>query len=172
MITAADFRARNNIVFEAPLLQDSQVQLNVKHGWTVPNADFTNLIDLNGNGKVDFTNTQQFPNGDRSAVDTYLTATEPSLNTTYAAIKELAGQKGTEVLTQDDVQDPGVTFQQTKYHLTNYGGSNVTQYIASKTESLEQLKEDLAANLKGAVGAKWAFDCNANTFVLYTPKNA
>src|SRR5207248_2528666 len=93
----------------------------------------------------------------------------PSLNVKYSDIKQLAGQKSKEVLTADDMSDPGVTWQQTQYHLSYDEGSYSKQYEAAKTSTLQELTADVAAGMKGAVGARWAFDCNTNSFLLYVP---
>lgn len=167
MLTSADFRARNNIVFEAPIISASAAPGQ----WPVTPTEFKDVVDLNHNNSVDYTLKTASGGGDAFAT---LFCNEPALGASYGSIKDLAGQLQKEVVTQDDMQDCGANFPYSRYSFDGYNGAyygNGGQSVSS-TETLGQLKDKILSDIQGGVGAKWAFDCNKNTFILYTPKAA
>jgi hypothetical protein len=166
-LTSQEFRKHNEVIFEGKILNQKEAKPGT---WPVRPTLFEDVIDINCNNKIDTHVSTNKP--DPAVVVADVISGEPSLKATYKSVKKVANEIGKEVVTQDDIKDFGVSWNFSRW--TYNGWSNVYKgsgaQSVKKEMSIEDFMYDLTAQMQDAVGVKWAFDCNKNSFIIYKPK--
>ncbi len=102
MSISSEFRSTHNVVASFKILRDAQASADFSMGWgpaltTTP----SDVIDLNGDGKADFTTLEK--DGDGATNGGRVVFNEPSLMApSYKEIQRVAQETGKEVFTQQD----------------------------------------------------------------------
>jgi hypothetical protein len=167
-LTSDHFRQANTIVFEAPILHHAVVSAA---GVNPNNADmsFRDVVDLKGNGQVpvhfrDYDNQLIYPKRD-------VILDDPQLDKPYSDIKRAAGDQGTEVVLASDLGNLDVTYPGVRLLFKDKAWHGQGHFVDTQS-TMNQVTDDILATVKGGVGATWAFDCKANSLVLFVPKPA
>lgn len=170
MLTSTDFRDSNNILLEASIIRRSTAKCGT---WPVQPAEFQDVIDLNGNGAVDIYTKTEKPH--YAVVVAEIHSKEPSMVLDYAAAKRWAKEHDTEVITDQDIKDPGTQklFQRYVFNAVDGDYEKVDwQGATEKDGSLQKIVDDVVAGSQGNPDAHWAIDVNQNKFLVYTKKTA
>jgi len=157
-ITSADFRSRNEILFQSKILAHTGWNFTANCGATHYRVGDFDVIDLNKNGKAD---TEYQKTGWTTYRQKF---TEPSLVHGFDKIKEYAQRNQAEVVTQDDIRDP----------LIETGGMSGGTTVFTKDELIHENQRGLGTLVDQLEpfekNAKWAIDVTTQEFVLYKPR--
>lgn len=154
-ITAADFRQQNKVLFSAGIYSMKPIPAEVS-GEEVELFKDTFLIDLNRDGKPEFTAEESFNR-------VKMQVTEPCFVTSYPSIQELARTEKTEVLTQGDVRS--VKVESFGYDLGKWAWSSDHKLIQENRRTLAEVIDEAGAFPKEA---RWAIDTKNGEFLIYT----
>ncbi|MFN8610633.1 MAG: hypothetical protein U0931_24040 [Vulcanimicrobiota bacterium] len=159
MQISKEFRANHQIVASFKILRDAKASADFAMGWGPPvQTPGTDVIDLNGDGKANFSSVEKdgdgYRNGGRVLFD------EPSL--VAPSLKEMervAREAGKDVLTQED-------FGQGLF-MARLGAEGKGQDITQVKEDLSTAEYFVASRQPWDPALRYAVDTSSGEFLLY-----